>query len=77
MINLISHVTEGKPASFSPYKTLDVFRHLDPINLPYGTACMDRRVTYVYGSSGHSQIIYTETQDAFFFTVCRIHFKLL
>ena len=66
MINLISHVTELKPASFSPNKTLDAFRHLDPINLPYGTACMDRRITYLYSSSGHSECIYTETKDVFF-----------
>jgi hypothetical protein len=65
-INLISHLTELKTASFSPNKTLDAFRHLDPINLPYGTACMDRRITYVCGSSGHSECIYTEAKDVFF-----------
>jgi len=38
---------------------------------------MDRRVTYTYVSSGHSKLIYTENEDAFFLTARRIPFNNL
>ena len=67
IINLISHITEEMPARFSLNIVVDVFRYSDPINLPYGTVCMDRRITYACGSIAQSKFIYTETDDAFFF----------
>ena len=66
MIHLISHVTEEKSANFSLNIVLDVFRDLDPTYLPYGIVCMDRRITYTYGSTARSKFIYTETEDATF-----------
>ena len=35
IINLISHLTEEKSASFSSNLLVNIFRYLDPINLPY------------------------------------------
>jgi len=35
IINMISHLTVEKPACFSLNIVQDVFRYLDPINLPY------------------------------------------
>ena len=56
---------------------VNIFRDLGPINLPYGVVCMDRRITYTYGSSAHSEFIYTETHVTLFFTLCRILFNNL
>jgi hypothetical protein len=49
-----------------------LFSSLDPVNLLYGTVPMGRSLNRVYGSSAHSEFICAETQDAFFFTMCRI-----
>ena len=56
MISWIWHVTEKKSARVSLNIVLYIFRHSDPTNLPYGILCMDRRITYKYGSRGHSNL---------------------
>ena len=62
---------------FSLNIVVDVFRNLDPINMPYGTVCMDRRITFAYSSSIHFKFTYTETEVAFLFPTCRIPFNNL
>ena len=65
IINLISHVTEGKSVSFSLNIVLDVFRNLDPTYLPYDIVCTDRRITYTYSSIARCRFIYTECSTFF------------
>jgi len=75
MINLISHVTEEKSASFTLNIVIDVFRNLDPTYLPYSVICTDRLITYTYGSTARSKFIYTETEDAFFLPFVKTFLK--
>ena len=53
----------------------NIFRQLEPINLSYRIGYTNRRITHAYVSRGHSKFIYTETQIAFYFTVCTVTSK--
>jgi hypothetical protein len=65
VLNSIFLLRKEKPGRFPLNMVLDIFRHLDPINLRNGIEYMDGRITYVRDSIAHSKFICNGTQNQF------------